>query len=569
MTKVISELKLEVGARKFPPLFTLNFSSLFSALDKAGNRKQVEEEPSGRVVDYDYDATNRLERENITEPGKETRVIEYDYDKVGNRKTKTECTDAGPCVSTTYVYDKNNRLRKEDDISYDYDDNGNLIAKQSAEEQIVYQYDYDNHLIRVETTRYGATIVVEYEYDADGNRVRKTIDGNVVINYLVDTNRDYAQVVEERDGDGNLLVRYVYGHDLISQTRPSTGSGSVISYYHYDGLGSTRALSSSAGIVTDSYSYDAFGLLLEQTGTTENAYRYRGEQFDEELGFYYLRARYMDPNVGRFVTMDEFAGLSQDPVTLHKYLYANANPVTYSDPSGNFSVVEVQMTTSIRGILSGIQTDIGFSMFDQVAEGGYSGLKGLVVGGVLTLSSPLIGVIAENSVEMLGDAIVKLRASVGETLGKLFRKFSNRAAGALKQAESLRSSPGKIIGKGKNVARKWLRGSHGNAGQFPKQIADKLQNIEFRSFDHFREEFWKAVASDKELASGFKPSNIKRMQEGLAPIAHSSQHLGEQRSYILHHAVPIQHGGGVYDVDNLMIVTPRYHKEVLLSSYHY
>ena len=298
------------------------------------------------MVDYVYDATNRLLSETITEPGKDDRVISYTYDKVGKRLTKTENG-----FTTTYQYDKNNRLRKEDDIIYDYDDNGNLIEKESAEEQIVYEYDYDNHLIRVETTRYETTIVVTYDYDAEGNRVRKVIDDTVFINYLVDTNRDYAQVVEERNENGDLLVRYVYGHDLISQTRPSAGSGSVTSYYHYDGLGSTRALSSSAGIVTDSYSYDAFGLLLEQTGTTENHYRYRGEQFDEELGFYYLRARYMDPNVGRFVTMDAFAGLSQDPVTLHKYLYANANPMTYSDPSGYFSIGEMNVSTTIRGIL--------------------------------------------------------------------------------------------------------------------------------------------------------------------------------------------------------------------------
>ena len=304
--------------------YTLDAASLSACSAQAG----VEEEPSGRVVDYVYDATNLLLKERITSADGSTSVISYTYDKVGNRLTKTENG-----FTTTYVYDANNRLRKEDDITYSYDD-GNLIEKQSAEEQIVYQYDYDNHLIRAETTRYGATIVVEYEYDTDGNRVRKTLDGNVVINYLVDTNRDYAHVVEERDQDGNLLVRYVYGHDLISQTRPSAGSGSVTSYYHYDGLGSTRELSSSAGIVTDEYTYDAFGNLLDKTGVTVNTHLYTGEFFDSHLGFYYLRARYMNPQVGRFVTMDSFAGVIRDPYSLHKYLYANANPLRYIDPSG-------------------------------------------------------------------------------------------------------------------------------------------------------------------------------------------------------------------------------------------
>ena len=96
--------------------------------------------------------------------------------------------------------------------------------------------------------------------------------------------------MEERDGNGNLLARYVYGHDLISQTRPSAGSGTETSYYLYDGLGSTRALTNSAGTVTDTYTYDAFGNLLDNTGSTTNDYLYAGEFFDSNIGFYYLRA---------------------------------------------------------------------------------------------------------------------------------------------------------------------------------------------------------------------------------------------------------------------------------------
>ncbi|MBN1546453.1 MAG: hypothetical protein JW902_07330 [Syntrophaceae bacterium] len=220
-----------------------------------------------------------------------------------------------------------------------YNHNVNLTVKHS--------YDADNHLIRVETTRFGATIVVEYAYDADGNRVRKTIDGTVVVNYLVDTNRDYAQVLEERDGSGNLLVRYVYGHDLISQTRPSAGSGTDTTYYHYDGMGSTRALTADSEAVTDTY--DAFGNLLDKTGVTENTHLYTGEFFDSNLGFYYLRARYMNPAIGRFVTMDPFGGFSRDPYSLHKYLYAHANPVNSTDPSGY--ITNTQDATVSAGIV--------------------------------------------------------------------------------------------------------------------------------------------------------------------------------------------------------------------------
>jgi len=284
--------------------------------------------------------------------GEPDHVISYTYDAVGNRLTKTDCTDARPCVSTTYQYDDNNRLIQEDDITYSYDHNGNLREKTSAEENIAYFYDSENRLIRVETTRFGVTIVVEYEYDAEGNRVRKIIDGTIVITYLVDANRNYAQVLEECDGNGNLLVRYAYGHDLISQTR-----GGATSYYHYDGLGSTRALTNSAEAVTDTYNYDAFGNLLDKTGVTVNTYLYTGEFFDANTGFYYLRARYLNPAIGRFVTMDAFAGRNRDPYTLHKYLYAHASPVNNIDPSGNMSLVNVLVTTAVVGVVATIPVD--------------------------------------------------------------------------------------------------------------------------------------------------------------------------------------------------------------------
>lgn len=92
------------------------------------------------------------------------------------------------------------------------------------------------------------------------------------------------------------------------------------------------------GDVTDTYTYDAFGILtdVDDLGTpTVNHYRYAGEQWDAELGMYYLRARYYHPDVDRFWSMDTFEGTQSDPLSLHKYLYAHANPVNGVDPSGH------------------------------------------------------------------------------------------------------------------------------------------------------------------------------------------------------------------------------------------
>ncbi len=110
-------------------------------------------------------------------------------------------------------------------------------------------------------------------------------------------------------------------------------------YYHYDGLGSTRYLSDESGTITDSYDYEAFGQILNETGISENDYRFAGEQLDENLDQYYLRARYYNQNSGRFTQLDTYMGDNNNPITLHKYLYANADPVNGIDPSGRVTLI--------------------------------------------------------------------------------------------------------------------------------------------------------------------------------------------------------------------------------------
>jgi hypothetical protein len=141
----------------------------------------------------------------------------------------------------------------------------------------------------------------------------------------------------------------------------------------------------------------------------------------------------------------------------------------------------------------------------------------------------------------------------------------------LQSSTEKRNTPGIATG-GENlsvVTGKWLKGSEGNVGIVPKQIADKLRGKKFSNFDKLRNEFWIAVSQESVLADQFSKSNITRMSSGLAPIALENQWLGENKSYVLHHKTPIQQGGGVYDLNNLVVVTPRYHKEILDPAYHY
>jgi RHS repeat-associated protein len=107
-----------------------------------------------------------------------------------------------------------------------------------------------------------------------------------------------------------------------------------VSFYGYDGMGNVRQLTNSAGVVTDEYEYDAYGNSFTKSGTTPNNYLYRGEQYDSDLGLYYLRARYYNPNTGRFLSRDPEDGNRFDPASLHKYLYAAGDPVDAFDPTG-------------------------------------------------------------------------------------------------------------------------------------------------------------------------------------------------------------------------------------------
>ncbi len=103
--------------------------------------------------------------------------------------------------------------------------------------------------------------------------------------------------------------------------------------------GSVRALTTSAGSITDRYAYDAFGSALATTGSTTNAYRFTGEQQDAALGMYYLRARYYQPGSGRFWTRDSWPLDVQNPREWNRYVYVAADPVNGVDPRGYATVI--------------------------------------------------------------------------------------------------------------------------------------------------------------------------------------------------------------------------------------
>ena len=217
------------------------------------------------------------------------------------------------------------------------------------------------------TIQEGANVAVEeYKYDWKGNRIRKSRELDAV-NYLVDTNNWISHVVAETDGTGTLLAFYTRGGDgLISMAR-----GNVKSWYLFDGHGSVRMLANGSGLVTDTWDFDAWGEVTARTGVTENDYLYAGERFDRTTELYQLRARYMDPKTGAFLSLDPYQGNRHDPLTLHKYMYANANPINNADPTGMWSMSDIGTALGIQGILHGGVMVKAFAVLGLLSAGAH------------------------------------------------------------------------------------------------------------------------------------------------------------------------------------------------------
>lgn len=307
------------------------------SLAPSGRRDGVIE-ADGSMVAYSYDALDRLTREVRT--GAVPYGIQYEYDLASNR---TRMVDGG--TVTHYTYDINDRLLTAGDFTFTYDANGNTMSMSDGVSTLSYGWDVHNRLASVSD---GAAVTT-YGYDADGNRVLQSGPGGEIA-YLIDAlnGTGYAQVLEERDSANGLLAHYTYGADLHTSKR-----GGETRTLLYDGGLNTRLLAEN-GAVSDRYTYDAFGNLRGAAGNTANSYRFAGEHFDSAVGSTYLRARWYQPQTGRFLSRDPFGGFATDPLSQHKYLYAHATPVNANDPSGHFTLMSFSIGSAISRSMQGM-----------------------------------------------------------------------------------------------------------------------------------------------------------------------------------------------------------------------
>lgn len=249
-------------------------------------------------------------------------------------------------------------------------------ANGTTVESVTYGYDVRGRMTSVTDVAGSSTTTSTYAYDDDGTRVKQVvaISGGATTTtlYVVDNQNPsgYSQVLEEKSSSGTpaaatLPTRtFALGLDVIGQN-DSSGTRFLL----YDGHGSTRALASSTtGLVVSGqvYTYDAYGNLINFTGTPQTSLLYSGEQTDT-TGLQYLRSRFYDPKVGRFASFDSYAGDPQAPQSLHRYLYVQASPIRGIDPSGK----DFTLASSFAG------STIGANFNTLTAEGGQSVLSTL------------------------------------------------------------------------------------------------------------------------------------------------------------------------------------------------
>ena len=317
--------------------------------DIVGNILSIDDS-RGTLTEFEYDAELQLVKETIT-TGAGSRVIQYVYDAFGNRVQKID-SSAG---TTTYTYDANDRLLESsgsETISYAYDANGNLISETSSGGTLTtYQWNARDELTGVNIEENGATTEIEYQYDLAGNRVSISVDGNQV-NYLVDVTRELPVVLAEYSEVG-ITREFIYSDRIISS---DTGSGDL-TFYHGDHINSVIAQTDTSSTLVSQIGRDSFGNVLSLTGL-ESDFGLAGEPVDATSGLTYLRARNLDTQTGRFISTDPFDGARNNPASLHRYLYAENNPLVNVDPTGEYTLTQVVVGLGVGGTLLAISQQV-------------------------------------------------------------------------------------------------------------------------------------------------------------------------------------------------------------------
>ena len=372
-------------------------------------------------------ATSRVNTVYYGKNGVTDGKATYTYDGMGNIVSVNE----NGKQHYKYTYDKLGRLNLEKDlyknreVCYTYDNNGNILTKSIDGEVTEYRYKegtdqlvsfgtesiaYDN--MGNPTTYKGmactwekgrqlasindGTNKVEYEYDVFGIRTAKKIyapkeetEPTQTTSYVYENGKLLRQIT------GDEVMTFVYGSEGVIgfNLRGSTEVTNGNYLYRKNLFGDITGIINESGALVYEYTYSAFGKSDEDEETgigAKNPFRYRGYYYDEETGLYYLKSRYYDPEVGRFITIDDISYIDPETINgLNLYAYCGNNPVMNVDPNGKFFWLAFFAVVGISALIGAIDGGITAAMNGQnfwlgFAAGAIGGAIGGVIGYFLT-----------------------------------------------------------------------------------------------------------------------------------------------------------------------------------------
>ena len=298
------------------------------SLDNAGNRTAKTDQRTAVTTNYGYDQIYELL--SATQGGNTTES--YTYDPVGNRLSSLGLSP--------YNYNTSSELTSTPSATYGYDLNGNAVTKNDSTGITTYAWDFENRLTSVTLPGTGGT--VSFKYDPFGRRIYKASSSGTTV-YVY----DLQNIIEETNSSGAVVARYTQGVKIDEPLAMLRSDAT--NYYEADGLGSVTSLSNAAGALAQTYTFDSFGNQTASSGTLTNPFRFTAREFDAETGLQFSRARYYDPNAGRFV--------SEDPIGFRAgnnfYQYVLNDPLNSIDPLGLNTTVIIIYDKGIGGITYG------------------------------------------------------------------------------------------------------------------------------------------------------------------------------------------------------------------------
>jgi len=289
------------------------------------------------LVNFNYDNANRLTSLDNTRTD-DTVVASFAFtlDANGNRTSIIEefpLAAMPSAANTNYAYNtEKNRLESAGTLTFTHDPEGQLATKGSNR----YAFDYAHRLKTVTGTN-----PASFVYDGAGNRITATRD-TVTTRYIYDP---AGNLLATADANNTILSYFIHGQGLLAMVTPTDQTYC----YHFDGTGNTIAMTDNSQYSVNSYAYTPFGILLEEQETVPQPFKYVGQfgVMAEPDGLYYMRARYYDPQVGRFISEDPI-GFGGGDVNL--FAYVLNNPIMFVDPWGLCSEGSNSTLKSVIGI---------------------------------------------------------------------------------------------------------------------------------------------------------------------------------------------------------------------------